>query len=230
MANQNLFVVTFVVDKIVYEFNSDTGLLSCSIPKQSTPDVENFSVGIVSQQAVVSVQDIDMKIRDLVVKKAFKSKVPARIYYNDNIIFYGFINDSNYSEDSSIFEFKIADPIILLSDITIKNEVSTYFDICYITKSVCEQVEQYLSNMGLQIKFSLDGSFYDYISKFYVEAQPFIKRKRLAGEVYNAKIMDTMSYSVLGNLNAYDFLKNLCELVGANVYFNKDAIIIKGVL
>ena len=155
---KNGFSVELNIGGRILEYDDDKGLLYCKIPQQRMADTKTLSFGIVSNQAEVDLEDFDGKLRKLVADRKINKSTKCKILFNDNIMFYGVVNDSDYSYDNKTLSIKIADPLILLKGIKCKpkefdngNDAAKYLLSCAKTK---------LATFGINVLCRIMGDLY----------------------------------------------------------------------
>lgn len=155
---KNGFSVELNIGGRILEYDDDKGLLYCKIPQQRMADTKTLSFGIVSNQAEVDLEDFDGKLRKLVADRKINKSTKCKILFNDNIMFYGIVNDSDYSYDNKTLSIKIADPLILLKGIKCKpkefdngNDAAKYLLSCAKTK---------LATFGINVLCKIMGDLY----------------------------------------------------------------------
>lgn len=138
---KNGFSVELNIGGRILEYDDDKGLLYCKIPQQRMADPKTLSFGIVSNQAEVDLEDFDGKLRKLVADRKINKSTKCKILFNDNIMFYGVVNDSDYSSDNKTLSIKVADPLILLKGTKCKpkefdngHDAAVYLMSCAKTK------------------------------------------------------------------------------------------------
>lgn len=173
---KNGFSVKLNIGGRLLEYDDNAGLLTCKIPRQMMEDPTKLSFGIISQQAQVTLEDFDNKLRKLVLRKQINTTTKGEIYYNDNLIFYGFVNESSYNDDDNTLELKIADILIKLKEIISPSKVYYYennedgeISFKTIFELFINTVVNYFKNMGLSISYSIDDNMYKFINslKYY---------------------------------------------------------------
>ena len=155
---KNGFSVELNIGGRILEYDDDKGLLYCKIPQQRIADTKTLSFGIVSNQAEVDLEDFDGKLRKMVEDRKINKSTKCKILFNDNIMFYGVVNDSDYSYDNKTLSIKIADPLILLKGIKCKpkefdngNDAAKYLLSCAKTK---------LATFGINVLCRIMGDLY----------------------------------------------------------------------
>jgi len=110
------FVVELNIGGRLLTYDKNNGLLSCIIPRQMQENPTQLSFGIISQQAVIELEDYNLKLRKLVAANKIINNTTVNVFFNGNVIYYGFVNETVYDDDNSTIELKVADPLILLND------------------------------------------------------------------------------------------------------------------
>ena len=155
---KNGFSVELNIGGRILEYDDDKGLLYCKIPQQRMADPKTLSFGIVSNQAEVDLEDFDGKLRKLVADRKINKSTKCKILFNDNIMFYGVVNDSDYSSDNKTLSIKVADPLILLKGTKCKpkefdngHDAAVYLMSCARTK---------LATFGINVLCQIIGDLY----------------------------------------------------------------------
>lgn len=144
------FSVKLKISNTVLEYDELSGLLSCSIPRQMRQDTSKLTMGIVSQQASISIYDFDIQIYKKININSNIGYVKASIYYNDKLLFVGFVSDSLYNENG-VLDITVADPLILLirNDIYSNPRIDNGYSLNTIKTELYSQIASAIGKYGI---------------------------------------------------------------------------------
>ena len=202
---KNGFSVELNIGGRILEYDDDKGLLYCKIPQQRMADPKKLSFGIVSNQAEVDLEDFDGKLKKLFTDKKINQSTKCKILFNNHLMFYGIVNDSDYSSDNKTLSIKVADPLILLKGIKCKpkefdngNDAAEYLLSCAKSK---------LAALGVIVSYEITG---------------YIKANFTSGDEYDT---GELGFVVKGT-DIYNDIDTLACTTQRNIYMYKDIIVL----
>lgn len=207
------FSVELKISNTVLEYDELSGLLSCSIPRQLMPNTSSQTAGIVSQQAEISLSDINLFIYRQVENNKNIGDIRVKIYYNDILVFIGFINESSY-DDNGTLNIKVADPLILLSYKYMEPKLSKTFSIEGLIDLIRARVIPLIQTKGItaSIKESDNNDF----PQLYLDIAD------------NRNALDDISF--VPYMNMWDIVDNFAKFCFCNVFWLNGTVYIRSLV
>ena len=212
---KNGFSVRLNIGGRLLEYDDNAGLLTCKIPRQMMEDPTKLSFGIISQQAQVTLEDFDNKLRKLVLKKQINTTTKGEIYYNDNLIFYGFVNESSYNDDDNTLELKIADPLILLSSYKTPSLVKKISSPIILLNDLITFIKGAFNGKGIRFNINIDQYTTEWLNSITTMVS--------SNKYYNNHTNDIRF--IKGD-DLWSSVNNFCVLTLINMYYKDDILYI----